>query len=226
MTTHLWLVPVQAAPVQLKSTLGVLDQLTISYVLEEPERARERLDHAAPFVALVHGGPVSPLMIDVQRWFADFAVPTMLLVEKLTDHYEAVLLHRGAEDVISLPASARRIASRLDAMTRRVHARTVHDDPPQPAGPVGRFDVDPIQRTVAAHGQLIHFTTSEFDLFVALIQSPGGVSRKELADALAPQQVSQRALESHVSRMRAKLNRAGAGQVESVRGYGYRLVGA
>ena len=62
-------------------------------------------------------------------------------------------------------------------------------------------------------------------LLLALALAQGSVlNRRELADAVGAVELSDRALESHISRIRLKLRAAGAPDcIDSVRSVGYRF---
>ena len=81
------------------------------------------------------------------------------------------------------------------------------------------------QRVVQVRSTQLKLTRSEFDLLLALALAQGSVlNRRELADAVGAVELSDRALESHISRIRLKLRDAGAPDcIASVRSVGYRL---
>ena len=226
MTRHAWLIPIDPAPAVLRATLSVLHDSAITYTMISPGEVREQLDEGAPPTSVVHGGIVTPELCDVQRWLAEFYVPTLVLVEALTDRYEAILLDRGARDVVGIPASTSKLRSRVEALVRPPHYGPPHPGPPE--GVVTVLDVieiHPRHRTVEVGGQQVRLTRSEFDLLLALALAQGTVlERHELARATGRVHLSDRSLESHISRIRLKLRAAGTPDcIESVRSVGYRL---
>lgn len=226
MTRHAWLIPIDPAPAVLRATLSVLHDRAITYTVLSPHGVREQLDQDQPAASVVHGGVVSPELFDVQRWLAEFHVPTLVLVEALTDYYEATLLDRGARDVVGLPASTRKLRSRVDALVRPEHHGPLLSDPPGEAVTIADLlEIHPRERTVEVGSQPVKLTRSEFDLLLALVQAQGSVlERQELAKAVGRVHLSDRSLESHISRIRLKLRAAGAPDcIGSVRSVGYRL---
>lgn len=226
MSDRLWLVPLQPTAALLRVTVGVLERHAINYVVIGPEEVRARLEGGVPAAALIHGGVITALLLDVQRWLTEPAVPTMVLVEGLTDDSEAFLLDRGAYDVVSIPAPARKLGSRIEAVARtlgggprlsRLHSKIVVS---------GDLKIVPSRRSVTVGVRPVLLSKSEFDLLLALARRPGEVlTRQQLAMVLDRDQLTSRALESHISRIRTKVRRAGGGdRVRSVRGVGYRLV--
>lgn len=221
MTTPLWIIPVQPARTQFKTTLGVLRSHQLEFTTVSPRSLRELLDRELPHAAVVHGGTLTPLLIEVQRWLSEFSVPTLILVEELEDLYEATLLDRGARDVLPLPSSERRLGSRLDVLVRdarqppAMRTRTASG---------GSLEIDPRGRAVRLGENLVHVTRTEFDILLTLSGRVNeAVSRSELTEAIGQPLMSARALESHISRLRLKLRRAGAPELlHTLRGVGYR----
>ncbi|WP_192498638.1 winged helix-turn-helix domain-containing protein [Ornithinimicrobium pratense] len=225
MTRPAWLIPLEAAPAAFKTTLGALKDCSIPYIIVGPELVREQLDQDTPLASIVHGGAITPQLIDVQRWLAEFHVPTLVLVEALTDHYEASLLDRGARDVVGIPASTRKLRSRLDALVRSERIEPVRSSLPDLISVAGTIDIHLRQRTVDVGTRRVSLTKSEFQILLALALSQGDVvPRSELSVATGKANLSNRALESHISRTRMKLRAAGAPDcIDSVRSIGYRL---
>lgn len=218
-----WVVPVLASAAEIQATLSLLRERRRMFSTIDVTGLRELLDIHRPEAAVVQGGAISTVLMDAQRWLFEFRVPTMVVVRDLTEYYEATLLDRGAQDVIGLPTSPRRLGSRLEVLIRDKQA-------PPPGAiphviPLGELAVDPETRSAVVGRQRLDLTRSEFDLLLVLTRRPGVVvTRRELSLALGHDQTGARALESHVSRLRTKLRRAGAPQVvETVRGVGYRF---
>lgn len=184
----------------------------------------DRMSVEQPTTAVILGGVFSTELIEAQRWLNQRQVPTLILAEELTEHHEALLLGRGAKDVLGLPVSETRLRGRLEAFVRN-HAQQPHPaSPPEERAPVY---LDVHERSVLAAGVPVAVTKSELDLLSLLASRSGQVvSRSELATALGRPGLSDRALESIVSRLRLKFRAVGTPRViESVRGQGYRLVG-
>ena len=79
----------------------------------------------------------------------------------------------------------------------------------------------------AVTGVDIHLTPRERSALAGLMQKPGASLRKEALTNLLysmESDVQLSAVEVYVSRLRTKLEKAGAGvSIKSIRGYGYRL---
>ncbi|RKU03467.1 DNA-binding response regulator [Burkholderia sp. Nafp2/4-1b] len=133
----------------------------------------------------------------------------------------------GADDYIVKPFDPADVVARLRAILRR--ART-----PSAAHllRVGDLEIDTDSylvriRTESADAP-VSLTLTEFRLLAHMARSPSrAFTRSELLDAcMADVSAMERTVDSHVSRLRKKLEQAGAlGMPEVVRGVGYRLRG-
>lgn len=224
MAPLVWLVPLQPSPAQLKITTAVLRRQDIGCEVVPLDQVQDRLALAPPWGALVHGGRVTPDLVDVQRWLTNADIPTIVLAHDLNDHFESVLLDRGAHDVVALPAAGRKLGSRIGAMVRAL-STPLEQRLPESVTIAGRIDVAPRARSARVGPLELELTKSEFDLLLTLALRQGEVvSRDELVGAATGSTLSPRALESHLSRIRIKLREAGAADVlVSVRGVGYRI---
>lgn len=137
-------------------------------------------------------------------------------------------LHAGADDYVVKPFNPAEVVARLRAILRRA-------GPPPTARMlrVGDLEIDTESylarvRTESAEVP-IALTLTEFRLLAHMARSPSRVfTRSELLDAcMADVSALERTVDSHVSRLRRKLEQAGVpGMPEVMRGVGYRLRGA
>ena len=134
-------------------------------------------------------------------------------------------LEMGGDDYVTKPFSTRELVARVKAVLRRAQ-------PPAPEElaetnlEVGSLRLEPASRRVFVHNNEVTLTATEFELLRALMRSPGRVlSRSVLSEATygVGHHVADRTLDSHVSRARRKLRKAGVDPIEAVRGVGYRL---
>ncbi len=97
--------------------------------------------------------------------------------------------------------------------------------PPSPSKDPGPdVDIDLERRRVRCRGELIELTPSEFSVLVALWERPGVVlTRAQLMQrADADGQVTERAIDTHVRRLRKKFRQLGVDPIGTVHGVGYR----
>lgn len=129
---------------------------------------------------------------------------------------------RGADDFIAHPASYLELRTRLKALLRR------SERPPGTRLQVGSLDIDTCAHLVHIAGAPVELCRLEYELLVHLARNPTGVcSKQELLRAIWHQRTSAgaRTVDSHASRLRRKLDAAGAqGLVVNVWGVGYRLL--
>jgi len=80
-------------------------------------------------------------------------------------------------------------------------------------------------RSVAAHGQPVKLTATEFAVLAALLDRPGRVlSRRQLLAAAGRPAAGDRAADVHIAQLRAKLGPdSQAGMIRTVRGVGYTI---
>ena len=65
MSRRVWLIPVQPSLAHLGVTTGVLKKHGVAWSTIRAHRLRAALQQALPGVALVHGGVITPLLMDV-----------------------------------------------------------------------------------------------------------------------------------------------------------------
>lgn len=148
-------------------------------------------------------------------------VPVLFLSSRDEEVDRIVGLEMGGDDYLGKPFSPRELVARVRAILRRGAAA--------PGAEVlrrGRLVLDTGAIRATWDGQEIALTATEFGILRTLMQRAGRVvSRDGLMDgAYAVERVvSDRTVDSHVRRLRAKFAAVGAAPVETLAGFGYRL---
>ena len=154
--------------------------------------------------------------------------PVIMLTARDQDADKLAALRVGADDYIIKPFNPAEVVARVAAVLRRSRVRH------HPVGGqrlrCGRIEID--QETYMA--SVLHdgvpvplsLTLTEFRLLAHLARTPRRVcSRLELLESCMPESSSmERTVDSHVSKLRKKLEEAGVMNMPaSLRGVGYRL---
>ncbi|HEY6760801.1 MAG TPA: response regulator transcription factor [Baekduia sp.] len=128
----------------------------------------------------------------------------------------------GADDFVAKPFHYGELRGRVRALLRRSdHRRRVS------RVRVGTLEIDPAARAVRVEGRPVRLTATEFALLRVLAASPTSVCTKaDLLKAVWGYQgrSSTRTLDSHICRLRKKLQAYDTRFVRNTWGIGYRLV--
>jgi DNA-binding response OmpR family regulator len=153
----------------------------------------------------------------------DPGVPLVVLTGRSGELDRVRGFERGADDFVVKPFSYPELRGRVAAILRRMQPRMALG-----RLRVGDLEVDPASREVRLRGRRVELSQKEFALLRALAASPCRVFTKEelLRDVWGFRSIGKtRTLDSHASRLRRKLARAGGGPfVVNVWGVGYRLL--
>jgi two-component system response regulator AdeR len=137
-------------------------------------------------------------------------------------------LRIGADDYVVKPFNPVEVVARAKAVLRRTQGGGTAAALLRVAG----LSVDMNAHSASLQmgddpGQTLNLTLTEFRLLSVMARSPHkAFSRAELLDACLPPdgEAIERTVDSHVSKLRKKLEAAGGpGWLEGVRGVGYRL---
>jgi len=156
-------------------------------------------------------------------------VPILFLSSRAEEIDRVVGLELGSDDYIAKPFSPRELVARVRAVLRRPRAAAAAPAAPDlvlMVGGVGGVAIDVARHEVRAGERIVALTATEFSMLRALCERRGRVlSRRQLVDLAisVDHHVTERTVDSHVRRIRAKLRDAGADElVETVHGVGYK----
>ena len=174
-------------------------------------------------------------------------MPIIMLTARGEEIDRVVGLEVGADDYVVKPFGVRELLARVRALLRRVALDTSEPSPSSVAGAEqagsmgptstsaggpsegvlvhGPLRIDLTGRTVYIDGQPVDLTRREFDLLALFVSNPGrAFSRAYLVERLWSDEfeVFDRAVDSHILRLRKKLGNVGS-QIVTVWGIGYRF---
>jgi two-component system, OmpR family, response regulator RegX3 len=152
-------------------------------------------------------------------------VPIIMLTAKGSEAEKIAGLEIGADDYLVKPFSPRELVARVRALMRRAHAES---DPQRDKMEYGGLVIDLRAHRVQLDGEELDLTASEFKLLVTLARYPGRVyPRMELVEKVLGYDFEgyERAIDSHVKNLRAKLNDDPKEPrfIQTVTGVGYRF---
>ena len=150
-------------------------------------------------------------------------MPILLLTGRHEDTEMVEGLNLGADDFMAQPLREGEFAARVNALLRRAYP--ARNEPELVFGPYHFF---PPSRTIKVHGVTVELKNREYELALFLFQNLGRLlSREHLHEAVWGLGIEalSRSLDTHVSRLRTKLELRPANGflLLAVYGLGYRL---
>ena len=134
-------------------------------------------------------------------------------------------LELGGDDYVTKPFSPRELSTRIKAVLRRTRAAR-SADAPAPRVIFERIEIDPMAHEVKVDGEHeVPFTVTEFRLLQAIIERPGRVlTRSQLIQRAyeGETHITERTIDTHIRRIRAKLKPFGINPIKTVHGLGYK----
>lgn len=190
-------------------------------------------------VALMHHQTLRPdlVLLDVQMPKQDGVAvlseirrrggtPVIMATARAEDLDKLLALSIGADDYVIKPFNPLEVVARVKAVLRRVRGDTAGDRTIR----WGPIEIDPeayVARISRGDKRVtLDLTLTEYRLLAHLARTPSRVfTRAALLDACLPEgDALERTVDSHMSKLRRKLEAAGAaGLCAGVRGIGYRL---
>lgn len=162
---------------------------------------------------------------EVLKWIREnlgWDVPVMVVTARDDEDTVVAALKMGADDYLVKPLKSMELLARLDNAARRVKPGGL------PVLRLGSYEVDVQRHRLALDGVAVALTQKEFDLSVYLFQNPGKLlSRDHLLNKIwgLNTEVDTRTVDTHISRLRKKLQLDGnkGWKLTPIYGYGYRF---
>ena len=148
-------------------------------------------------------------------------MPVLILTARGEEADKVQGFRLGADDYVVKPVGVLEFLARVEALLRRSQPRSQ-------AGPVrvGALEIDEDRRSVSVSGDEIDLSPLEFDLLTTLAQRRGSlVSRAELLKEVwgYRSDVESRTVDTHIAKLRSKIDRGEQSCIVTVRKRGYRL---
>ena len=158
---------------------------------------------------------------------ADSDVPIVFLSRRGEPIDRILGLELGADDYIPKPFDPRELSARIHAVFRR--SERLPKEIAESANELvcGRLRLDLDRHEAYWEGEKIKLTKTEFGILRTLMSKPYRVyPRKEIIEKAYEDHtiVSERTIDSHVRRIRNKLQEHDAEPIETVHGVGFRII--
>jgi two-component system OmpR family response regulator len=153
--------------------------------------------------------------------------PVLFLSARADEVDRIVGLELGGDDYLVKPFSPRELVARVRAVLRRFDAAPGAEGRVSESRALshGELTLDLERHEATFGGQRVQLTATEFQVLAALIERPGIVlSRGQLLQRAyaGDLHVTERTLDSHVRRIRAKFRGVGGDPIATVHGVGYK----
>lgn len=152
-------------------------------------------------------------------------VPVIMLTAKDDDIDRIVGLELGADDYLGKPCNPRELLARINAVIKRSQGQSQIADKSNTL-PDSLVNLDIEQRRCHVGDEVLHLTSTEFDLLYFLLKHKGQMVDKEAIAVEVLQRELQpfdRSVDVHISRLRKKLAAYHDAPIQSLRGKGYQL---
>ncbi|MFT5354211.1 MAG: two-component system OmpR family response regulator [Polyangiales bacterium] len=153
------------------------------------------------------------------------STPVLFLSAKAEEVDRIVGLELGGDDYLSKPFSPRELLARVKAILRRFAPPTPDEESQSAPLSHGPVRIDRARHQVTCSAEPIKLTATEFGALAALFERPGIVlSRSQLMQRAYAfdNHVTERTIDTHIRRIRAKFRPYGVDPIETVHGVGYK----
>lgn len=154
-------------------------------------------------------------------------VPILFLSARSDEVDRIIGLEVGGDDYLTKPFSPRELVARIKAILRRFE-RSEAQNSSNKLLCHGALTLDPERYEARYAGHAVPLTATEFALLASLVERPGVVfSRTQLIERTYDDvHISERTLDTHVRRIRAKFRTLGGDPIATVHGVGYKAAEA
>lgn len=146
-------------------------------------------------------------------------VPIIIMTARVEEIDRLLGLELGADDYICKPYSPREVVARVKAVLRRCQINAAE------SGQSNLLNLDEATMRASIGDTSLTLTVVEFRLLKALSNTAGRIfTREQLMDQIYQDHriVNDRTIDSHINKLRKKLDSAGFSVIHSVYGMGYK----
>ena len=154
---------------------------------------------------------------------ANESLPVMMCTAKSDETSKIQGLDFGADDYVTKPFSPREVVLRVKNLLKRSDSVNRTDIERLS---IGKITIDKNSYEVSVEGELLELTATEYKLLILLIERKGRVQSRDilLRDVWEYESnIDTRTVDTHVRRLRTKLNGA-SDNIVTVRGFGYKFL--
>jgi len=156
-------------------------------------------------------------------------LPIIFLSSRSEEVDRILGLELGGDDYVTKPFSPRELATRVKAVLRRASGRAETSGASETLVH-GAIEMDLPRHEVRIRGEVVpDLTVTEFAVLQALIERPGRVlTRTQLIDRAYEHDnhITERTIDTHIRRIRAKMRPYGVDPIQTVHGLGYKACDA
>ncbi len=161
----------------------------------------------------------------------DSDVPIIMVTARVDEEERLTGLDLGADDYVTKPFSPRELMARVRAVLRRSVREQDVKEQHQGEIAIGGYEIDLESRTVLVNGNELTLTPTEYRLLVYFMNAHRRtVSREQIIENAIGYEFDgfDRTVDTHISNLRRKLEKASNGQrhLKTVYGIGYRFEAA
>ncbi|MBV0881469.1 response regulator transcription factor [Noviherbaspirillum sp. L7-7A] len=209
---------------------------SICEVLSSVGHECDPLTSSTDLLSLLHDQPYDALVIGLQhpeeqqdlvravRKQASAAMPILIITSSTSEDDIIATLDAGANDYMFRPTRRRDLITRVLVLLRRAYPSQIDNEKLE----IGPYIFEPRRGRLIAMGKPVDVTRKEFDLALLFLRNLGRpLSRALILETVwaGHSQAISRTMDTHVSRVRNKLNLIPrySYRLSPVYGYGYRL---
>lgn len=151
-------------------------------------------------------------------------VPIVFLSSRGEELDRITGLELGADDYVVKPFSPRELSTRVKAVLRRTRPAAIDEAEVQPLE-YDRLVLDVLAHELRVDGMPVVLTVTEFRVLHTILAHPGRVlTRAQLIKRAYEHErhITERTIDTHIRRIRAKLRSHGIDPIQTVHGLGYR----